>query len=212
MQAKVCTLVPSQIRALRLKSENPRQPDLAGAAEMHQSRISMLETPGANPTLATLSAIAAALHVGLKVEFVRMSEMLAWENGFSQDNFEVAPLDSDTDFLSPPQQDHSAIQARELSTSTAYFSFGADNLDGIVTSVINGSTGLILANPLAAPVNGVKFTANAPVSNSTAAFPIPVTAQSWNSYAGPITEHDTVASELIPFIHEHTPTTILERT
>src|SRR5258708_39368166 len=69
IQGKVGTLVPSQIRALRLKSEVPRQPDLAQAADMHQSRISMLETQGANPTLSTLSSIAAALKVGLVVKF-----------------------------------------------------------------------------------------------------------------------------------------------
>ena len=101
IQAKVGTLVPSQIRALRMGSETPRQPDLARAAEMHQSRISMLETAGANPTLGTLSAMAAALKVGLKVEFVAFSEMLAWENSFAQDEFNVTRLDDDTAFLNP---------------------------------------------------------------------------------------------------------------
>lgn len=101
IQAKVGTLVPSQIRALRIKSATPRQPELAFAAEMHQSRISTLETAGANPTLSTLSAIAAALRVGLKVEFVPFSEMLDWENRFSQDDFEVIPLDRDARFLNP---------------------------------------------------------------------------------------------------------------
>lgn len=101
IQAKVGTLVPSQIRALRLKSEMPRQPDLACAAEMQQSRISMLETAGANPTLSTLSSIAAALKVGLVVKFVPFSEMLAWENGYSQDNFNVVRIDNDRPFLNP---------------------------------------------------------------------------------------------------------------
>src|SRR5579863_7367148 len=90
--SKVSTLVPSQIRALRLKSDIPRQPDVAQAAGMHQSRISMLETAGSNPTLSTLSSIAAALKVGLKVEFVPFSEMLEWENGFSQDAFNPTRL------------------------------------------------------------------------------------------------------------------------
>lgn len=101
IQAKVSTLVPSQIRALRLKSEIPRQPDLARAADMHQSRISMLETAGANPTLSTLSTIAAALKVGLKVQFVPFSEMLAWENAFSQDQFNPVRIDEDRAFLYP---------------------------------------------------------------------------------------------------------------
>jgi hypothetical protein len=80
----------------------PRQADLASAADMKQSRISMMETPGAaNMTLDTLGSIAAALKVGLKVEFVPFSEMLAWENGFSQDKFDVVKIDSDIAFLNP---------------------------------------------------------------------------------------------------------------
>jgi len=61
----------------------------------------MFETPGANPTVETLSAIAAALRVGLKIEFVPFSEMLAWENGFSQDRFDVTKIDEDQAFLNP---------------------------------------------------------------------------------------------------------------
>jgi transcriptional regulator with XRE-family HTH domain len=101
IKAKVATIVPSQIRGLRLKSTTPRQPDLAKAAEMHQSRISMLETAGSNPTIGTLSEIAAALNVGLKVEFVPFSEMLEWENNYSQDKFNVVQLEQDEAFLNP---------------------------------------------------------------------------------------------------------------
>lgn len=80
----------------------PRQSDLAKAADMKQSRISMLETPGAaNVTLETLSRIAAAFKVGVIVKFVPFSEMLAWENGFSQDNFDVVKIDNDIPFLNP---------------------------------------------------------------------------------------------------------------
>jgi transcriptional regulator with XRE-family HTH domain len=107
----VGTLVPSQIRALRLKSEMPRQSDLAKAADMKQSRISMMETPGAaNMTLDTLSAIAAALKVGLRVEFVPFSEMLAWENNFSQDQFNVKKIDNDLQFIKPSAQIPGYIQ------------------------------------------------------------------------------------------------------
>jgi len=112
IHAKVSTLVPSQIKGLRLKSDMPRQKDLAQAAKLHQSRISMFETPGANPTVETLSAIAAALRVGLKIEFVPFSEMLTWENGFSQDQFNVTKIDNDLLFLSPnitPQPTPQAI-------------------------------------------------------------------------------------------------------
>lgn len=104
ISAKISTLVPSQIRALRMKSDMPRQADLARAAEMLQSRISMLETPGAaNVTLDTLSRIAAAFKVGLIVKFVPFSEMLAWENSFSQDQFNVVKIDNDAMFSNPPQ-------------------------------------------------------------------------------------------------------------
>lgn len=69
---------------------------------MKQSRISMLETPGAaNITLDTLSRIAAAFKVGVIVKFVPFSEMLQWENNYSQDDFDVVRINSDTAFLNP---------------------------------------------------------------------------------------------------------------
>lgn len=105
IRAKVSVLVPSQIRALRLKSTNPAMPyqrDLAKEAGMHQSRISMFETPGmANMTLETLSKIAAALRTGLIVRFVPFNEMLEWENRFYPESFDVIRLDDDRAFLSP---------------------------------------------------------------------------------------------------------------
>lgn len=105
IKAKLVVLVPAQIKALRLRSEDPpmpRQSDLARETEMHQSRISMFETPGmANITLDTLAKIAAGLRVGVAVRFVPFSEMLAWESGFSQDEFNVIRLDHDNDFLEP---------------------------------------------------------------------------------------------------------------
>ncbi|HEY3130959.1 MAG TPA: helix-turn-helix transcriptional regulator [Acidobacteriota bacterium] len=99
IRAKLNVLVPSQIRALRLKSERPRQEDLAREVEMKQSRISAMETPGAtNFTLETLIRLASVFRVGLMVKFVPFSEMLGWENEFSQDTFKVATLDEDTEF------------------------------------------------------------------------------------------------------------------
>lgn len=89
IKAKIGVLVPSQIKALRLKSNMRSQADLAKEAGMHRSRISMLETPGcANMTLETLSRLAAAFRVGLVVKFVPLSEMLDWENRYSQDTFD----------------------------------------------------------------------------------------------------------------------------
>jgi hypothetical protein len=97
--AKLKVLIPSQIRALRLKSQSPRQEDLANAAEMKQSRVSAMETPGAvNFNLETLVRLAAALKVGLVVKFVSFSEMLKWENGYSQDAFSVPTIDADVGF------------------------------------------------------------------------------------------------------------------
>lgn len=102
IKAKLGVLVPSQIRALRLSSEMPRQSDLARSAGLHQSRISMFETPGAaNMTIETLSRLAAAFEVGLIVKFAPMSEMLRWENEFSQDSFNVPKLSADDRFLLP---------------------------------------------------------------------------------------------------------------
>jgi hypothetical protein len=106
IKAKLAVLVPAQIRATRLKSENPPMPyqrDLAREAELHQSRISMFETPGAaNITLDTLAKVAAALRVGVIVNLVPFHEMLRWEDSFSPESFNVEPrLEQDELFLNP---------------------------------------------------------------------------------------------------------------
>lgn len=106
IKAKLSVLVPAQIRALRLKSTNPPMPfqrDLAREPELHQSRISMFETPGmANMTLETLSKVAAGLRLGVKVEFVPFSDMLRWEDSFSPHTFDVLPrLQDDIAFINP---------------------------------------------------------------------------------------------------------------
>lgn len=103
IKSKLAVLVPAQIKALRLKSGMPRQLDLAREAHMYQSRISMFETPGqANLTLETLAKLAATFKTGLVVKFVPLSEMLRWENEFSQDKFDVIRIEDDEAFLSPP--------------------------------------------------------------------------------------------------------------
>ena len=108
--AKLKVLIPSQLRALRLKSQTPRQEDLADAAGMKQSRISAMETPGAvNFNLETLVRIAAALRVALVVKFVSFSEVLRWENTFSQDEFNVIRIDNDRDFLQPSPSTYSTL-------------------------------------------------------------------------------------------------------
>lgn len=100
--SKVAVLVPSQIKALRLTSSTPTQKELAAEAGTHQSRLSALEKPGAaNVTLETLAWVASVHKVGLMVKFVPLSEMLNWENSYSQDTFNVTRLDADEEFLNP---------------------------------------------------------------------------------------------------------------
>jgi transcriptional regulator with XRE-family HTH domain len=122
IKAKLSVLIPSQIKALRLKSGMQRQDDLAAAADMKQSRISAIETPGAvNFNLETLVRLASAFKVGLIVKFVPFSEMLRWEKDFSQDEFNVLKIDDDSEFLNP-QKNKFAAQAATVTTfvGTAY--------------------------------------------------------------------------------------------
>jgi len=78
------------------------QKQLAALAEMAQPRISAMERPGATKfNIETLVRLASAFKVGLKVEFVPFSEMLDWENSFSQDQFDPVPIDNDRQFLNP---------------------------------------------------------------------------------------------------------------
>jgi transcriptional regulator with XRE-family HTH domain len=101
VRSKLNVLIPSQIRALRLRYPL-KQTELAELADMKQSRISAVERPGqVQFNLDTLIRIAAALKVALKVEFVTFGEMLDWENGFSQDEFNKVTIDNDTRFLNP---------------------------------------------------------------------------------------------------------------
>lgn len=106
----------------------PRQTDLARATGLHQSRISVFETPGAaNVTLETLAKIAAGFKVGLIVKFVPFSEMLRWEDNYSQDTFDVLPrLEQDEEFLNPAPADDEPLSM----VAAAGAGVGADNLGG----------------------------------------------------------------------------------
>lgn len=111
INSKISVLVPSQIKALRLKSQTPQQTALARAAGTQQSRLSNLEKPGeSNVTLETLAWIASIHKVGLIVKFVPFSEMLKWENSYSQDAFNVTRLESDEEFLNPRSADTSTVR------------------------------------------------------------------------------------------------------
>lgn len=104
VRAKLDVLLPAQIRALRLRREW-KQAELANEAGMKQSRISAMETPGAvNFNLETLVRVAAAFKVGLIVKFVPFSEILSWENRFSQDSFDVVKIDNDIAFQREEQE------------------------------------------------------------------------------------------------------------
>jgi transcriptional regulator with XRE-family HTH domain len=103
VRAKININLPSQIRALRLR-RNMKQEDLAREAEMMQPRISAMERPGSTKfNIETLIRLAAAFKVGLVVKFVSFSEMLRWENEFSQDNFSVTTIDDDIEFQKEEQ-------------------------------------------------------------------------------------------------------------
>lgn len=123
IRAKLDVLIPSQLRALRLRQEKT-QPEIAQMAGMLQSRISAMETPGkVNFNLETLVRMGAALKVGLLVEFVPFSEMLDWENEYNQDTFDVAKLDDDIDFLQPaavPVRRQRRRRARSSSRAMSY--------------------------------------------------------------------------------------------
>lgn len=105
IRSKLNLLIPSQLRGLRLKGKLT-QKQLADEAEMKQPRISAMERPGEIKfALETLIRMAAAHGVGLVVKFVSLSEMLRWENQYSQDELHAIPIAEDEAFLnpSPPQ-------------------------------------------------------------------------------------------------------------
>jgi DNA-binding Xre family transcriptional regulator len=108
----------------------PRQRDLARETGLHQSRISVFETPGAaNVTLETLANIAAGLKVGLIVKFVPFSEMLDWENSYSQDTFNVFPrLEEDEAFLNPTAANTTAANTEPAGTMIAASESGINDL------------------------------------------------------------------------------------
>ena len=112
LRAKLNINVPSQIRALRRKRDFT-QVALAEEAGMKQSRISAMERPGeTNFNLDTLIRLAAAYKIGLIVKFAPFSEVLDWENGFSQDTFDVVEIAKDFDFLRPAAS-HDVVPDRQ---------------------------------------------------------------------------------------------------
>jgi transcriptional regulator with XRE-family HTH domain len=114
VKATLNTLIPAQIRALRLR-DGSTQKHLAQLSGMKQARISAAETPGAvNFSLETLVRIASAFRVGLQVRFLSYSQMLDWENDFSQDDFAVRKIEEDTNFA---ETKNNSVRFRPLTES-----------------------------------------------------------------------------------------------
>lgn len=97
-RASVCVNVASQIRNLRI-NRGMTQKQLAEAADMKQSRIAVIETPGAPVSVETLVRLAAAFEVGLQIKFVSFSEMERWENDYQPATFNVKKISDDIDFM-----------------------------------------------------------------------------------------------------------------
>lgn len=120
IRSKLSVLIPSQIKSMRLR-RGLTQSELGVKTGMKQARISALEHIGdASFSLSTLIRIASAFKIGLQVRFVTMSELLAWENSFEPDSFDVVPIQEDDSFLD--QRLVAESHGVRLGHSLAYFS------------------------------------------------------------------------------------------
>jgi transcriptional regulator with XRE-family HTH domain len=130
IRSKVSTNIASQIRALRRRG-GLTQTELAKLSEMKQSRISATERPGTRLNIETLVRLAAAFKTGLSVRFVSFSEMLGWENQFSQDEFDVINVDEDLEFRRPESVTSLdatlATESRPLSALSVISSLGLNS-------------------------------------------------------------------------------------
>jgi transcriptional regulator with XRE-family HTH domain len=130
LRATLNIMVPSQIKALRLQ-EPWTQKELGIAADMKQARISAAEKPGKVAfSLETLIRLAAAFKVGLQLRFVPLSTMLDWENGYSQDTFNVMKIDDDHSFLKPKTSSAEDESAIRNGTNDMNVLKGEDSSDG----------------------------------------------------------------------------------
>lgn len=141
IRSKLSVLLPSQIRSLRLR-RGMKQAELGAEAIMKQGRISVLERIGeASFSIETLIKLASAFRVGLIVKFVPMSEMLAWENSFMPDEFDVAPIEKDQAFIN-----YESVQAKspayqlsrtETVSIKASFSWGPEGTESHLISPLS---------------------------------------------------------------------------
>jgi transcriptional regulator with XRE-family HTH domain len=124
IKSKISINVPSQIKALR-RRQSLTQELLAKEANMKQSRISAIEYPGGvSFTVETLTRLAAAFKVGLVIKFVPFSEMLRWENNYSQDLFNAARIDNDIEFTNPDIKGELSLAA-SMGSGALIFNFPA---------------------------------------------------------------------------------------
>lgn len=101
IRAKLNHLIPSQIKALRLRHDWT-QSELAEESNMKQARVSAMEKPGeVSFSLETLIRLAAAYRVALQVRFVPFSKFSKWEDEYSQDGFDVTRIEQDEAFAKP---------------------------------------------------------------------------------------------------------------
>jgi transcriptional regulator with XRE-family HTH domain len=145
IRAKLDVLIPSQLRGLR-RRDDLTQPQLAEMAGMKQARISAMETQGrVNFNRETLVRMAATYGVGLIVKFVPFSEMLEWENNYSQDSFNPSRLSNDVDFLRPAtstiRRRHGRKRNIRTSSSTRIFQIPVVNATVGTTANLNQVSG-----------------------------------------------------------------------
>ena len=94
-EAQLSIEIPFQIRALR-KARGWTQAELAVRCGIPQARISHIEQPGRDPlSLRTLYRLSSAFDIGLLVQFVSFSELVAREAAFDPKTFSVPSFADD---------------------------------------------------------------------------------------------------------------------
>ena len=90
VRAEIATTIALQIKALR-KARGWNQGRLAGATEMTQGRISLLENPDYEGAVnvRTLEHIASAFDIGLVVRFAPFSEIVDWTSTLTASRYAI---------------------------------------------------------------------------------------------------------------------------
>lgn len=94
-EAQLSIEIPFQIRALR-EARDWTQAELSVRSGIPQARISHIEQPGRDPlSVRTLYRLSSAFDVGLLVQFVSFSELVAREAAFDPKTFSVPSFADD---------------------------------------------------------------------------------------------------------------------